>query len=130
MARIPPTGNCRLEAVGEKETGDVPEAARLAFDEAAQRLQRPGAFESHAIVVDTRAFSDLTGFAPVAGELIPISAVLRAAEVATVARTQALANCGGAAGADYVALGGFLRVCAAHRLALRAVPHVNRRWRK
>lgn len=127
MARKQSNASWRLEAVGAEGEGELSEPVAQAFHAAAEQLQQPGAFEQGAVTVDAQAFSELTGFHPLPGELISVTAVRRAAEAATADRTKALANCRGAYRSDYVALGVFLRVCAAQSLKLRTVTPVGRR---
>jgi hypothetical protein len=113
---------CRLEAVATDASAEFPEGAQGAFDQAAEKLDRPGAFDNRAIIIDLNAFAGLTGFSPGAGETMPASAVKRAAEASTPGRVQALAACRGRGAADYLAVGAFLRVCAAFGLAIRVDP--------
>src|SRR4051812_48249066 len=129
MARGQSGTTWRLEAVPKAgEEGFSPDVVR-AFEEAAEQMQQPGEFEGGAVAVDSQAFSELTGFNPQPDEIISATAVKRAAEAATPARTKALANSRVAARGDYVSLGVFLRVCAAHGLRVRtAVNAVRRRY--
>ena len=127
MSRRQSGTSWRLEAVPSEGVEGLPEEVQRAFDDAANQLQQPGAFDLGAVAVDAQAFSELTGFHPQAGEIITATAVKRAAEAATAARTKALGNCRGAYRGDYVALGVFLRVCAANALRVRAETHVGRR---
>ena len=125
MARKQSSSSWRLEAVGAD--GGVSEQAVQAFGVAAEQLQHPGAFEGGSLTVDAQAFSELTGFHPQPGEVISVTAVRRAAEAATADRTKALANCRGSFRADYIELGVFLRVCAAHGLKIRTDLPVGKR---
>jgi hypothetical protein len=109
----------RLQAVTRSQSEEISEAAQQAFEHAAQEMERPGAFESRAIAVDSQAFTSLTGFSPQSGEFIAPDAVRRGAEAATPARTRALSNSRAALRNDYIALGVFLRVCAQHALGLK-----------
>ena len=120
MARNETRELCRLQAVTRSQSEEVPEAALQAFEQAAQQMERPGAFESRAIAVDGEAFRALTGFSPQQGEFISPEAVRRSAEVASAARTKALGNARASLRNDYIALGVFLRVCAAQGLGLKA----------
>jgi hypothetical protein len=129
MSRKITGASWRLQAVTHDGAAELPEPSQRGFHDAGELLQQPGAFDTSAIVVDAQGFSDLTGFHPQAGELITATAVRRAAEAATAGRAKALANCRGGTGADYASLGVFLRVCAAHGLALRAEAHLARRSR-
>jgi hypothetical protein len=128
MARNEIRQLCRLQAVSRGQSEDVPEAALQAFEDAAQRMERPGAFESRAIAVDGEGFRALTGFSPNGGEFISPEAVRRSAEAATPARTRALGNARTSLRNDYIALGLFLEVCAAHGLGLK-VDLMTARWR-
>jgi hypothetical protein len=113
----------RLQAVTRGQSEELPAAAQQAFEAAAEQMERPGAFESRAIAVDGQAFTALTGFNPQTGEFISPDAVRRGAEAATPARTRALGNSRATLRNDYIALGVFLRVCAAHTLGLKAELH-------
>ena len=129
MARNETSPLCRLQAVTRTQSEEVPEGAMHAFDEAGRLMERPGAFESRAIAVNSEAFRALTGFNPAGGEYISPEAVRRSAEAATPARTSALGNARAALQNDYIALGVFLRVCAAHGLGLKAdLPPVRRQY--
>jgi hypothetical protein len=119
MARNEIRQLCRLQAVSRSQSEETPEAVMLAFEEAGRRMERPGAFESRAIAVDGEAFRALTGFSPNGGEFISPEAVRRSAEAATPARTKALGNARAVLRNDYIALGVFLDVCAAHGLGLK-----------
>lgn len=119
MARHEARRLWRLQAVTRSQDEALPEAARQAFEAAAQQMERPGAFEAHAIAVDGQAFTGLTGFRPQPGEFIAPDAVRRGAEAATPARTRALGAAKSTLRNDYIALGVFLRVCATHALGLR-----------
>ena len=112
----------RLQAVTRDQSEGLPEAVQQAFERAAEQMERPGAFESRAIAVDGDAFRALTGFSPQSGEFIPPEAVRRGADFASAARIKALINARTALRNDYVALGVFLRVCAANALGLKAAP--------
>lgn len=118
------TGNhlWRLEAVTRFQSEEVPQAAQDAFEEAGRAMERPGAFDSLAIAVNLEAFQSLTGFSPAGGEFISPEAVRRGAEAATASRTSALGNAHPQFRNDYIALSVFLRVCAAHKLALKVDP--------
>ena len=120
MARKEPRQLCRLQAVTRGRSEEVPEGALQAFHEAAELMERPGAFESRAIAVDGEAFRALTGFNPQEGEFISPEAVRRSAEVSSPARTSALGRAQTSLRNDYIAIGVFLRVCAAQGLGLKA----------
>ena len=120
MPRNEPGRLCRLQAVTRGRSEEVPEAALHAFEEAGQLMERPGAFESRAIAIDGEAFRSLTGFNPQGGEFISPEAVRRSAEAASPARTSALSRSRTSLRNDYIALGVFLRVCAAQGLGLKA----------
>jgi hypothetical protein len=92
MARNEIRQLCRLQAVSRGQSEDVPEAALQAFEEAAQRMERPGAFESRAIAVDGEGFRAQTGFSPNGGEFISPEAVRRSAQAATPAPKPATAK--------------------------------------
>ncbi len=126
MARDEPASSWRLEAVPKDKGAQLTEAALQGFRDAADRLQRPGAFDGCAIVVDGRTFAELTGFRPQGGQVIDAGVIKRAADAATMSRAKALANCRGSTSADYVSLGAFLSVCSQYGLALKAERHVSR----
>jgi len=128
MARRKDDHLWRLEAVPRLPSEDMPEAAQLAFEAAGRAMERPGAFDSLAIAVNLEAFQSLTGFSPAGGEFISPEAVRRGAEAATVSRTSALGNAQAQFRNDYIALGVFLRVCAAHGLALKVDPQAPQRF--
>lgn len=111
---------CRLQAVTRTQSAEVPEDVAAAFEQAAMQLERPGAFESRAIAVHDEAFTALTGFSPLSGEFIPPEAVKRSIDYASAARVRALINAKSFLRNDYIALGVFLRVCAANTLGLKA----------
>jgi hypothetical protein len=111
---------CRLQAVTRSQSDDVPAEVQEAFEQAAMQLERPGAFDSRAIAVQDEAFTSLTGFSPLAGEFIPPEAVKRSIDYASAARVRALINAKSVLRNDYIALGVFLRVCAANTLGLKA----------
>jgi hypothetical protein len=110
----------RLQAVTREGSEEVPGEALTAFAEAGRLMDRPGAFDSCAIAVDGEAFRSLTGFSPNGGEFISPDAVRRSAEAASPGRTKALGNAHASMRNDYIALGVFLRVCAAQALGLKA----------
>jgi hypothetical protein len=120
LARSQAAQLCRLQAVTRSQSEEVPNAVLEAFEEAARLMDRPGAFESRALAVNAEAVRSLTGFRPARGEFVSPEAVRRGAEAATPARTKALGNARATLRNDYVALGIFLRVCAAHDLGLKA----------
>jgi hypothetical protein len=111
---------CRLQAVTRTQSEELPEDVQKAFEQAALQLERPGAFESRAIAVHDEAFTALTGFSPLSGEFIPPEAVKRSIDFASAARIRALINAKTSLRNDYIALGVFLRVCAANTLGLKA----------
>lgn len=111
---------CRLQAVTRARLEEMPDAALQAFEAAAELMDRPGAFESRAIAIDGDAFRALTGFNPQEGEFLSPDAVRRSAEVASPARTSALGRAQTSLRNDYIAIGVFLRVCAAQGLGLKA----------
>src|SRR4051794_18695445 len=119
LARNQAAQLCRLQAVTRAQSEEVPDAALEAFEEAARLMERPGAFESRALAVNAEAVRSLTGFRPGRGEFVSPDAVRRGAEAATPARTKALGNARTLLRNDYIALGIFLRVCAAHGLGLK-----------
>jgi hypothetical protein len=127
MARAQNSPSWRLQALTKEGGQELSDGAHRAFEDAANLMQQPGAFDSRSLVVDAQAFAELTGFHPHHGEFISASGVRRAAEAATADRTKALANCRGRFRSDYTALGVFLRVCAVNGLGLRAEKHSGKR---
>ena len=111
---------CRLQAVTRTQSEDVPEGIQEAFEQAAMQLDRPGAFDNRAIAVQDEAFTALTGFSPLSGEFIAPEAVKRSIDYASAARVRALINANTSLRNDYIALGVFLRVCAANALGLKS----------